>query len=146
MDSRLRGNDIILGFRKISSGHLPTVHFFAKLTFVKLATLHRRNRHSAFIVALLAAILFVASPITTFAHLLSAHTLTAQQFDEGQEAPHAPVCKLCLGFAGSAAGVDNYVPPLAIVAARLPAPEAAPIGLLRPVPYLAYRSRAPPLL
>ncbi len=146
MDSRLRGNDIILGFRKISSGHFPTVHFFAKLTFVKLATLHRRNRHSAFIVALLAAILFVASPITTFAHLLSAHTLTAQQFDEGQEAPHAPVCKLCLGFAGSAAAIDSYFPALAAIAAPLPAPEAAPIGLLRPAPYLPYRSRAPPIL
>ena len=113
---------------------------------MKLTVAYRRNRSSAFFVALLAALLFVASPITSFAHLLSAHTSTAQQSDEGQEAPHTPVCKLCLGFVGSAAAVDNYVPPLAIVAARLPAPEAAPIGLLRPAPHLAYRSRAPPLL
>ena len=113
---------------------------------MKLAIAYRRNRHSAFIVALLAALLFVASPITTFAHLLLAHTSAAQQTDEGQEAPHAPVCKLCLGFVGSAAAIDNYVPALAAIAARLPAPEAAPIGLLRPAPHLAYRSRAPPLL
>jgi hypothetical protein len=113
---------------------------------VKLVTAYRRNRHTAFIVALLAALFFVASPLTTFAHLLSAHTSTAQQSDEGQEAPHAPVCNLCLGFAGSAAAVDNDVPAFSAIAAPLPTPAAAPIGVLQPAPHLAYRSRAPPIL
>jgi hypothetical protein len=113
---------------------------------VKLLSAYRRNRHSAFLIALLAAFLFVASPITTFAHLLSAHTSTTQQSDEGQESPHAPVCKLCLGFVGSAAAIDTVVPTFAPVIAQSPALEASPIGLLRPVPYLSYRSRAPPVL
>jgi hypothetical protein len=113
---------------------------------VKVVSTYRRNRHSAFLVALLAAFLFVASPITTFAHLLSAHTPTAQQSDDGQETPHAPVCKLCLGFVGSAAAIDNFVPTFAPITAQTPASEASPIGLLRPVSYLSYHSRAPPIL
>jgi hypothetical protein len=113
---------------------------------VKLLSHYRRNRHSAFIVALLAAFLFVASPITTFAHLLSAHTSTTQQSDEGQETPHAPICKLCLGFVGSAAAIDSVVPTFAPVFTQLSTPEALSIGLLRPVWFSLYRSRAPPIL
>ncbi len=113
---------------------------------MKLIAAYRRNRWSAFIVALLAATLFVASPIASFAHLLGAHgSATAQQSDVGQEAPHAPLCKLCLGFVAGAAAADNHVSALALVLLPQQHPNTAIVGLLRPIPFAPYRSRAPPI-
>ena len=112
---------------------------------MKIVFAYRRNRWSAFIVALLAATLFVASPITSFAHLLSAHGSIEFQSDDGQETPHAPLCKICLGFVAGSAAADNYVPSLAIFSLLQASPEAAPAGRLRPVPFAPYRSRAPPI-
>jgi hypothetical protein len=114
---------------------------------MKVVAAYRRNRWSAFVVALLAATLFAASPIASFAHLLSAHgSAAAQQSDHGQEAPHAPLCKLCLGFVAGAAAADNYVPALALALPPQLSPETAIVGLLPPVSFAPYRSRAPPVL
>ena len=114
---------------------------------MKVVVAYRRNRWSAFIVALLAATLFAASPIASIAHLLSAHgSVAAQQSGDGQEAPHAPLCKLCLGFVAGAAAADNYVPALALTLLPQLSPETAIVGLLRPIPFAPYRSRAPPIL
>jgi hypothetical protein len=106
---------------------------------------YRRNRWSAFVVALLAATLFAASPITSLAHLLSAHGSTEFQSDDGQETPHAPLCKICLGFVAGSAAVDHHVPSLAVFLLPHPSPSTAPVGLLRPVLFAPYRSRAPPI-
>ncbi len=114
---------------------------------MKLTVAYRRNRWTAFFITLLAATLFVASPITSFAHLLGAHgSVLAQQSDDGQRAPHAPLCKLCLGFVAGSAAADNHVPSLTIVLPPQQSPETAPVGHFRPVPFAPYRSRAPPIL
>jgi hypothetical protein len=112
---------------------------------MKIASAYRRNRWSAFIVVLLAATLFAANPIVSLAHLLSAHGATSAQSEDGQESPHAPLCKLCVGFVAGSAAADNYVPSMAVLSLPQASPEAAPAGLLRPVPFAPYRSRAPPI-
>ena len=113
---------------------------------MKLTAVYRRNRWTAFFITLLAATLFVASPITSFAHLLAAHGSMAAQSDDGQQAPHAPLCKLCLGFVAGSAAADNHVPSVAIVLLPQQSPETAPVGHYWPVPYALYSSRAPPIL
>ncbi len=114
---------------------------------MKLAAAYRRRRLTAFIITLLAATLFVASPITSFAHLLAAHgSVVAQQSDDGRQAPHAPLCKLCLGFVAGSAAANNPIPSLAIILPPRHSPETAPVGHFRPVPVASYRSRAPPIL
>ncbi len=112
---------------------------------MNLVAAFRRNRWSAFFIALLAATLFVAGPINSFAHLLANHGSVAAQFADGQEAPHAPLCKLCLGFVAGAAAADHYVSSLAVVLLPQQSPETAPVGHFLPVPFALYSSRAPPL-
>ena len=117
---------------------------------MKLTAGYRRNRWTAFFITLLAATLFAASPITSFAHLLGAHgSVGAQQSDDGQQAPHAPhapLCKLCLGFAAGSAAADNHVPSLGLDFSSQQSPETAAVGHFRPVPVASYRARAPPIL
>jgi hypothetical protein len=112
---------------------------------MKIFAAYRRNRWSAFVVALLAATLFAASPIASFAHLLGAHgSVAAQQSDDGQETPHATLCKLCLGFVAGAAAADNHVPSFELDLLPQQPPNTAIVGLIRPIPFAPYRSRAPP--
>ena len=114
---------------------------------MKLTAAYRRNRWTAFFITLLAATLFAASPITSFAHLLGAHgSVGAQQSDDGQPTPHAPLCKLCLGLVAGSAAADNHVPSLGLDFSSQQSPETAPVGHFQPVPFAPYRSRAPPIL
>jgi hypothetical protein len=113
---------------------------------MKSIAAYRRNRWTAFFITLLAATLFAASPISSFAHLLATHGSVAAQFDDGEEAPHVPLCKLCLGLVGGAAAADNSVPFLPLVLLRQQSPETAPVRPFRPVPFALYSPRAPPIL
>ena len=109
-------------------------------------TVSKKRNVPALFVTLVALLLLVLNPVTSVAHALQAHTTQSQQDpgDSGSGHSNSNVCDLCLGLATGAFAAHGDAPPFHFDSVSHDAPNAAPIGLLRPVIFAAYRSRAPP--
>ena len=98
----------------------------------------------AFLIALIAATLFAASPVVSLAHELADHLNPAGQSDDGHNGTDSPICKLCIGFAGTAAAAVGDIPSAALVLPSYVVPRIRPVEYFQPVVALPYLSRAPP--
>ena len=109
-------------------------------------TLFGKRNLPALFAALMALLMLVLNPVTSVAHALQAHTTQSQQDpgDNGSGDSNSSVCDLCLGLATGASAAHGDAPPFHFDSVSHDAPNAAPIGLLRPVIFVAYSSRAPP--
>ena len=109
-------------------------------------TVFKKRNVPALFVALVALLLLVLNPVTSVAHALQAHTTQSQQGpgDNGSGDFNSSVCDLCLGLATGASAAPGDALPFHFDSVSHDAPNAAPIGLLRPVIFAAYSSRAPP--
>jgi hypothetical protein len=111
---------------------------------MKFLAAYRSRRWSAFVIALIAATFFAASPVVSLAHELADHLNPASQLDDGHNGSHAPVCKFCVGLAGTASAAVGDVLSLAFVPPSYSAPSTTPVQYFQPVVALPYLSRAPP--
>jgi Protein of unknown function (DUF2946) len=59
------------------------------------------------LVALFAALLLAAAPVSAVAHWVTHH---ANASDDGGAAPHAPICKLCVGLSAGSVAAPAQTP------------------------------------
>lgn len=111
---------------------------------MKILAAYRSHRLIAFFIAMFAAALFSASPVAALAHELADHVHHSGQLDEGKDGPQSELCKICIGFTGSASAAVGDVPSLALILPSYVAPRTAPVAYFQPVVALPYLSRAPP--
>lgn len=99
----------------------------------------------ALFAALVALLLLVLNPVTSVAHALQAHTTQSSpnQNDDGTDST-GKICDLCLGLAAGASASHGDGPQFHFHTFSQHVPNASPVGLLRPVDFAAYSSRAPP--